>query len=53
MTPTDFQVVSGILRLATKYLVHSLREKMVCHLSLAWPTTLKGWDAREHIARAE
>lgn len=51
--PTDFQVVSGILRLATKYLVDTLRDKTLSHLGLAWPTTLKGWDAREDIARAE
>ncbi|KAI6101315.1 hypothetical protein F5141DRAFT_1138423 [Pisolithus sp. B1] len=51
--PTDFQVVSGILRLSTKYLVDALREKALNHLALAWPTTLKGWDAREDIARAQ
>ncbi|KAH7885812.1 hypothetical protein F5I97DRAFT_1808537 [Phlebopus sp. FC_14] len=49
--PADFQVVSGILRLATKYVVDSLREKALDHLALAWPTTLKGWDTREDIAR--
>ncbi|KAF9234993.1 hypothetical protein BU15DRAFT_89738 [Melanogaster broomeanus] len=48
----DFEVVSGILRLATKYLVDSLREKALDHLAVAWPTTLKGWDAREDIARS-
>ncbi|KAL4066074.1 hypothetical protein J3A83DRAFT_4262587 [Scleroderma citrinum] len=51
--PSDFRVVSGILRLATKYLVDSLRDKALSHLALAWPNTLKGWDAREDIARAE
>ncbi|KAI6126074.1 hypothetical protein EDD16DRAFT_1555032 [Pisolithus croceorrhizus] len=44
---------SGILRLSTKYLVDALREKALNHLALAWPTTLKGWDAREDIARAQ
>ncbi|KAG6334824.1 hypothetical protein ID866_4261 [Astraeus odoratus] len=51
--PTDFHVVSGILRLSTKYVVDALRDKALNHLSLAWPTTLKGWDAREDIARTE
>lgn len=45
--------MSGILRLATKYLVDSLRDKALGHLSQAWPSTLKGWDTREDIARAE
>ncbi|KAJ3709681.1 hypothetical protein C8R42DRAFT_729940 [Lentinula raphanica] len=48
----DFRVVSGVLRLATKYLVDSLRDKAIAHLSIAWPSTLKGWDAREDLARA-
>lgn len=46
----DFRVVSGILRLATKYAVDSLREEAITHLSVAWPSTLKGWDAREEVA---
>jgi hypothetical protein len=49
----DFRMVSGILRLATKYLVDSLRTKALVHLSRAWPTSLKGWDAREDLARAD
>ncbi|KAE9406244.1 hypothetical protein BT96DRAFT_1015017 [Gymnopus androsaceus JB14] len=48
----DFRVVSGILRLSTKYLIDSLRDKAMAHLSQAWPSTLKGWDAREDLARA-
>lgn len=51
--PTDFRMVSGILRLATKYLVDSLRTKALVHLSKAWPTSLKGWDAREDLTRAD
>ncbi|KAJ7043554.1 hypothetical protein C8F04DRAFT_1072491 [Mycena alexandri] len=47
----DFQVVSGILRLSTKYIVDSLRAKALAHLCIAWPSTLKGWDAREDVAR--
>ncbi|KAF7356646.1 BTB domain-containing protein [Mycena venus] len=48
----DFRVVSGILRLSTKYIVDSLRSKALTHLCLAWPSTLKGWDAREDVARS-
>ncbi|KAJ4470453.1 hypothetical protein J3R30DRAFT_3537592 [Lentinula aciculospora] len=48
----DFRVVSGVLRLSTKYLIDSLREKAIAHLSIAWPSTLKSWDAREDLARA-
>lgn len=47
----DFRVVSGILRLSTKYLCDSLRAKALAHLKLAWPADLKAWDAREDIAR--
>ncbi|KAJ7066645.1 hypothetical protein C8F01DRAFT_1020166 [Mycena amicta] len=47
----DFVVVSGILRLSTKYIVDSLRAKALAHLAIAWPSTLKGWDAREDVAR--
>ncbi|KZS99886.1 uncharacterized protein LAESUDRAFT_688821 [Laetiporus sulphureus 93-53] len=48
----DFCVVSGVLRLSTKYFVDHLREKALAHLRVAWPSTLKGWDAREDLARA-
>ncbi|KAJ7890590.1 hypothetical protein B0H14DRAFT_2689966 [Mycena olivaceomarginata] len=48
----DFRVVSGILRLSTKYIVDSLRSKALAHLCIAWPSTLKGWDAREDVARS-
>ncbi|KAJ6591634.1 hypothetical protein DFH09DRAFT_1137566 [Mycena vulgaris] len=48
----DFRVVSGILRLSTKYIVDSLRAKALTHLCIAWPSTLKGWDAREDLARS-
>ncbi|KAI0310313.1 hypothetical protein OF83DRAFT_1178679 [Amylostereum chailletii] len=48
----DFRVVSGILRLSTKYMFDSLRSKAIAHLGLAWPSTLKGWDAREERARS-
>ncbi|KAH8108867.1 hypothetical protein DFH11DRAFT_1516297 [Phellopilus nigrolimitatus] len=45
----DFRVVSGILRLANKYMIDSLRAQALEHLSVAWPSTLEGWDAREEI----
>ncbi|THH11326.1 hypothetical protein EW145_g721 [Phellinidium pouzarii] len=45
----DFRVVSGILRLASKYMIDSLRCAALSHLSKAWPSTLKGWDAREEV----
>lgn len=45
----DFRVVSGILRLATKYLFEVLRSAALAHLSTAWPPTLKGWESREDL----
>lgn len=48
----DFRIVSGVLRLSTKYIIDSLREKAIAHLSMAWPSTLKGWEAREDIGRS-
>ena len=45
----DFCVTAGILRLSTKYLIDSLRTKALDHLSIAWPSSLKGWDAREDL----
>ena len=48
----DFQIVSGILRLATKYLIDSLRAKALAHLHIAWPMELKAWDAREDVLRS-
>jgi len=48
----DFRVVSGILRLATKYLFESLRVLAMAHLSAAWPTTLRGWETREDRAQS-
>lgn len=47
----DYRVVSGILRLATKYLIDKLRTRALEHLFVAWPSTLKKWDAREEVAR--
>jgi len=50
--PDDFAIVSGILRLSTKYAMDSLRSKAIAHLNIAWPTSLKGWDLREDKAHA-
>ena len=47
----DFRLVSEILRLSTKYLIDSLRAKALSHLAIAWPDSLKAWDAREDLAR--
>lgn len=47
----DYRVVSGLLRLATKYLIDKLRARALEHLSVAWPSTLRAWDAREEVAR--
>lgn len=48
----DFAVVSGVLRLSSKYLIEeSVRTKALAHVYAAWPTSLKGWDAREDLAR--
>ncbi|KAG6857454.1 hypothetical protein H0H87_003521 [Tephrocybe sp. NHM501043] len=48
----DFRIVSGVLRLSTKYLIDILRGKALDHLSKAWPSNLKGWDRREDLARS-
>lgn len=44
---TTFSVVSGLLRLSTKYRVDRLREEVLRGLSTSWPTILSQWDARE------
>lgn len=48
----DFRVVSGVLRLSTKYVIDSLRSKLIEHLSAAWPSRLRDWDAREAACRS-
>ncbi|KAH9910406.1 uncharacterized protein BXZ73DRAFT_109075 [Epithele typhae] len=48
----DFNVLSGVLRLSSKYLVQEpTRAKALAHISTAWPSTLKAWDLREDLAR--
>ncbi|KAF9457883.1 hypothetical protein BDZ94DRAFT_1325912 [Collybia nuda] len=46
----DFAAIAGVLRLSTKYLVEVLRQRCLTRLSLDWPSTLAGWDQREHEA---
>ncbi|KAG5647448.1 hypothetical protein DXG03_009378 [Asterophora parasitica] len=48
----DFRVVSGVLRLSTKYIIEGLRTKALEHLSAAWPLNIKAWDMREDLARS-
>lgn len=47
----DFRAVSGILRLASKYIIDTLRVKALSHLSEAWPSSLRAWDMREDLTR--
>ncbi|KAJ7711892.1 hypothetical protein B0H16DRAFT_1343346 [Mycena metata] len=46
----DFPAVAAVLRLSTKYLVEHLRQHCMTRLDLDWPSTLAGWDQREHAA---
>lgn len=46
----NFTVVSGLLRLFTKYRVLRLRKEILCGLSASWPSTLSQWEARESKA---
>ncbi|KAF7327970.1 hypothetical protein MKEN_00377200 [Mycena kentingensis (nom. inval.)] len=46
----DFPIVAAVLRLSCKYLVEHLRHRCMARLEREWPTTLAGWDAREHAA---
>jgi hypothetical protein len=46
----DFAAVAAVLRLSTKYLVEHLRQRCMARIDLDWPTTLEGWDRREHVA---
>ncbi|KAI1782785.1 hypothetical protein LXA43DRAFT_1068289 [Ganoderma leucocontextum] len=49
----DFIASSGVLRLSSKYLIEeTTRQKALAHIRTAWPSTLKGWDLREDVARA-
>lgn len=46
----DFFYLAGLLRLATKYFINSLRTACILHLSQTWTYTLKGHDEMVEIA---
>jgi hypothetical protein len=46
----DFSAIASVLRLSTKYFVDHLRDLCLQRLHLDWPSTLAGWDEREHAA---
>ena len=43
----DFESVSALLRLATKYGVEHIRRDILRGLSTGWPKTLSAWEFRE------
>ncbi|KAG6908078.1 hypothetical protein DXG01_006213 [Tephrocybe rancida] len=46
----DFMAIASVLRLSTKYFVEHLRQRCLNRLDVDWPSTLAGWDQREHAA---
>ncbi|KAJ3482166.1 hypothetical protein NLJ89_g12156 [Agrocybe chaxingu] len=44
---TDFESVSALLRLSTKYSVEHVRRDILRGLSTIWPRTLSAWEFRE------
>jgi len=48
-TPTTLDIVTSVLRLATKYDVAYLRSRALAHLLSTYPTTLEGWKARDTV----
>ncbi|EPQ58790.1 hypothetical protein GLOTRDRAFT_33335 [Gloeophyllum trabeum ATCC 11539] len=46
----DFQVISAVLRLSSKYLIGHLRRHCISRLEVDWPSSLLGWDHREKMA---
>ncbi|KAJ7174913.1 hypothetical protein C8R46DRAFT_945816 [Mycena filopes] len=47
--PTTFGIITGVLRLSTKYEVDYLRRRAVVHLCSMFPTTLVDWDLRQTL----
>ncbi|KAF4620683.1 hypothetical protein D9613_000219 [Agrocybe pediades] len=43
----DFEIVSSILRLATKYAVEHVRNDILRGMSAIWPRNLSAWEFRE------
>jgi len=48
--PSDFDVVSALLRLATKFQAQKIRDDVLRGLSTTWPCTLAQWEIREAAA---
>ncbi|CAA7260599.1 unnamed protein product [Cyclocybe aegerita] len=44
---TDFESVSALLRLSTKYSVEHIRRDILRGMSTIWPRTLSAWEFRE------
>ncbi|TFY78719.1 hypothetical protein EWM64_g5288, partial [Hericium alpestre] len=44
---SEFPFLAAVLRLSTKYLIHTLRECCLSRLLHDFPATLDGWDLRE------
>lgn len=42
-------VLAGIVRLATKYQIDALRERLIQHVIADWPTTLAEWDRQQAV----
>lgn len=43
----DFDIISSILRLSTKYGVQHIRRDILQGMSAVWPRTLGSWELRE------
>jgi len=43
----DFEIVSAILRLSTKYAVEHIRKDILRGMTTIWPRNLSGWELRE------
>ena len=48
--PSDFDLVSALLRLATKFQAQKIRDDVLRGLSHSWPSTLAQWEIREAAA---
>jgi hypothetical protein len=48
--PSDFDPVSAILRLATKYQAQKIREDVLRGMTPSWPKSLTQWEIREAAA---
>ncbi|KAF8584601.1 hypothetical protein K439DRAFT_1345714 [Ramaria rubella] len=51
--PTPFPVVSGVLRLASKYMVKPLQDKAIAHLCQLYPTKFEDMRADHKLIRTE